>query len=463
VKGSSLALRITLMLGAICLVALGAGSFLMDWQVDHELEHRFEQSLATEAQALLESVAADPGARVPPAGIRGGKVEWLPSGVLRSEGRSYFDVRCGDAAPVLSDPPPPVRPGGWPAAAPGRPRRFGEQDLGGEHLGWLILQAPLPAPDGTPAATPPASCRLLLIQHRTKLDEIMLAIDWILILSPLTVLGTALIAVPLVVRRGLDPLNRLGERMHDIGPDAPGRRLEATGLAELDPLVARFNGVLARMDEGLVRERQFASGLAHETRTRLAELRALAEVEASYPSGRGLPEILGEVRRIGGELETTVVTLLRLTRLQSGGERPRLEDFALAPWLAQIARHQLANGSGPGVALRQELDPDLRWHSDPALLELAVGNLLGNALAYAPPGDIVRLRADAGGIAIDNAAPDLVPADLEHFGERFWRKQAPHSAHAGLGLALAGAAAQALRLRLEYRLRAGRLQATLRP
>ena len=97
-----------------------------------------------------------------------------------------------------------------------------------------------------------------------------------------------------------------------------------------------------------------------------------------------------------------------------------------------------------------------------ALLEVIVGNLLGNACAYAPEGDTVQLRADAHGLAIDNAAPGLTEADLVRFGQRFWRKQPPHAGHAGLGLALTAAAAQALGLALDFRLDPQqRLRATL--
>src|SRR5690348_18009217 len=47
--------------------------------------------------------------------------------------------------------------------------------------------------------------------------------------------------------RSLRPIGALVERMHSIGPNAPGQRLAPIGLKELDPLVARFNDVLGRM------------------------------------------------------------------------------------------------------------------------------------------------------------------------------------------------------------------------
>jgi len=185
-------------------------------------------------------------------------------------------------------------------------------------------------------------------------------------------------------------------------------------------------------------------------------------VESRYPSGRSTPELLAEIGSIGAELEATVTALLLLTRLQSGLERPQWQTLALAPWLERQLQRQQATATARRLALVSEGTPPEALHTDPALLEVIVGNLLGNACAYAPEGDTVRLRVDARGLAIDNAAPGLTDADLASFGQRFWRKQLPHAGHAGLGLALTTAAAQALGLALEFRLDAQqRLHATL--
>jgi signal transduction histidine kinase len=315
--------------------------------------------------------------------------------------------------------------------------------------------------DPSTTGPPTRSCALLFMQDRRAFDRLLTTLDWILVLGPALAMLVALFAVPLIVRRGLRPVHALVERMRDIGPHAPGQRLPASGMRELDPLVARFNDVLARMDEGLARERQFASGLAHETRTRLAELRALAEVEARYPSGRELKHILGEIGQIGAELEATVAALLLLTRLQSGLEQPQRQPLDLGPWLERQFQRHRAHAATRGVALAVTGTPPANLHTDPALLEVVLGNLLGNACAYAPTGDTVDIELGARGMRISNAAPGLEPADLTRFGQRFWRKQPPHASHAGLGLALAHAASEALGMRLVFELEEARLHATL--
>ncbi|NUO73012.1 MAG: hypothetical protein HOQ10_09890 [Frateuria sp.] len=445
-KPPSLAARITLLLVATSLVALGGGALAMDWRIDRAMEARFRDNLLTQAQALTTVVEVEQAAGTPRT----------PPALLAGEGRAYYELRCEDLPVLHSSPPPPVAPAGWPQSAGATPR-FANLPGRKGRLGTVMFAFQEPSTHSPPTR----SCALLYALDRRSFDRLLTALDWILVLGPALALLVALVAVPLIVRRGLKPVRALVERMRVIGPHAPGQRLPASGTRELDPLVARFNDVLARMDEGLARERQFASGLAHETRTRLAELRALTEVESRYPSGRSLPDILREVGHIGAELEATVAALLLLTRLQSGLERPHVQPLALAPWLErQLQRHR-ALAAGRGVTLAVEGVPPAELRTDPALLEVVVGNLLGNAAAYAPAGDTARLRLDAAQLHIDNAAPELEPHDLASFGERFWRKQPPHASHAGLGLALARAAAEALGMPLHFELRDGRIHAAL--
>jgi signal transduction histidine kinase len=467
----TLSARITLLLLVTSLAILGAGSLTMDWRIDNEMEQRFEQGMLAQAQALVSPIVIEPDHLEPESSA------WLSAGMLGVGSQAYYEIRCGDLGIAVSKPEPPVRPSDWPGPRSKTPR-FGQFGGGwNRQLGWVVLDFDAPLGEGwgvteaqrqstwdnTRNRLISRDCSILLLQSRHQLNQIMMSIDWILLLGPTLALLIAFIAVPPIVRRGLRPLHALGERMRDIGPSAPGQRLPPSGIRELDPLVERFNGVLARMDEGLARERQFASGLAHETRTRLAELRALTEVERRYPSGRSMADILTELGTIGGELEATVSALLLLTRLQSGLQPPQPQALPLGPWLERISQHPRVLAAARGVQVQLQIDPAQQLFIDPALFEVALGNLLGNACAYAPAGDTVRLRIDAGGVSIDNAAPALDPADLSKLGQRFWRKQQPDPGHAGLGLALAQAAASALRWRIRFRLVEQRLYAQLQP
>ncbi|MBU6478413.1 MAG: sensor histidine kinase N-terminal domain-containing protein, partial [Xanthomonadaceae bacterium] len=382
----SLRARLTLLLALAALIALGIAAKVVDWRVDSEMQQRFDASLLARAQAFASLVrSGDSGIEIDAVADRSAR---FPGGALTD----WYVVTCGGQVIAQSNPVPPQITSG---TAP----RFADARLpNARELREVALrfQPVVDEDDGAHSAGSRATtsaCELRYALDRDPIDDILNTLDWILLGSILGACALVLILTPWLVRRGLRPLEVLDRAMAGIGPDAPGGRLPASETPELVPLVTRFNEVLGRMDDGLARERQFASGLAHEFRTRLAELRTLVDVETRYPSGNDLRTVLGEVGNIGTELEATVTALLQLTRIESGLEQSHFEDTALEPLLARaVARHQ-GTAQAHGVRVESEFgrDPALAIKADPTLLEIVLDNLLGNAVAYAPAGSTVTL------------------------------------------------------------------------
>ncbi|HET7932092.1 MAG TPA: sensor histidine kinase N-terminal domain-containing protein [Rhodanobacteraceae bacterium] len=429
-KGISLRARLTLLLAVAALVSLGIAARVVDWRADTEMRQRFDASLLARAQAFAALVSrGESGVEIDVMADRAAR---FPAGASDD----WYAVTCEGRVLAKSDPtPPPIAVGNAPVFANARL-------ADGHDLRMVALRFQPMAEDGheqvgVASGQAAATCSLRYALDRRPLADILHALDWTLLGSLLGACVLVLLLTPWLVRRGLRPLDALDRAMAAIGPDAPGGRLPASRTTELAPLVTRFNEVLMRMDAGLARERQFASGLAHEFRTRIAELRALVDVERRHPSGRDLDAVLAEVGSINAELEATVTALLQLTRIQSGLTAARPESLALGPLLARLrARHQgAAQARGVQVTGTSGDAPAVTVKADPALLEIVLDNLLGNAVAYAPSGSAVTLHATATRIDVCNAAPALQAEDIANFGQRFWRKDAQGAGHAGLGLA----------------------------
>lgn len=450
-KTFSLRARLTLLLALVVLIVFGAAAKIVDWRADTEMQQRFDASLLARAQSLAALTQIENGRIV--VDIDNAATAPFPG----DANASWYEVSCGGVVVArTAEVPPSLATGLQPVFADAKVR-------GGRTLRMVAFRF-APTMDDQPAVAPGTpTCRLRYALDRGSLDDILHTLDFILLGSLLGACVLVILATPWLVRRGLRPLTALDHAMAGIGPDEPGGRLPTSGTSELAPLVARINEVLERMDAGLARERQFASGLAHEFRTRLAELRTLVDVETRYPSGRGLSSLLGEVGSIGAELEATITALLQLTRIQSGIEPSRPEGVSLASLLARLcARHQNA-ANARDVRIESAFDGDATFNItvDRALLEIVISNLLDNAVAHAPKGSSVTLRGDRNGVVVCNAAPALHQADLANFGQRFWRKGAHDAGHAGLGLALATAAARTLRMTLSFELDGGMLRAAV--
>ncbi|HEX7339612.1 MAG TPA: ATP-binding protein [Rhodanobacteraceae bacterium] len=455
-KRLSLTGRITVLVGIAAVLVVGAAALTMDHLVDAEMGRRMDADLLTQAQALQSLVG------VGPKGLNVDVAARAPHHrLLAGKALDFWAVTCANGGHVDSQPPVPRTPPQWNVTARSEPAyanvRAGHQLY---RAVWFRFVRQGEAHAGSSRG---GACSVLFMRPRGELDDILTTIDDILLLTPLLALLVVLLLTPVLVRRGLRPLVALGDAMRDIGPQAPGQRLRVPGAIELDPLVEHFNGVLVRMDESMARERQFAGALAHETRTHLAELRSLIEVEQRYPSGKPLSELLGEIGTIVGELQATVSGLLLLTRLEAGIESM---DPGRVP-LVELLDRQLELVQPTLAARRLTIVRDADESAaivvaDRTLLEIIVGNLVNNAAAYAPPGGEVGIRLTSRQLVIDNATRDLEAHEVEHFGQRFWSKHHGMGGHAGLGLALAGAAASAMHFELAFVLDAHmRLQATL--
>lgn len=275
----------------------------------------------------------------------------------------------------------------------------------------------------------------------------------------------ALLALVPLVRRGLAhglaPLTALNHRLRDWRGErgfapAPDRLPQ-----ELRPLADALTESLDRVARSLDRERRFSAHAAHELRTPLAEIRALAETITRWPDAAAadaaeIVEVCDRMTRLLGQLAI-------LARAEAGAVDAE-PDAPLDPAAARAAIDDALAARADAIAARG-------LHIDTAIITLppigndalwrsVVDNLIGNAVEHAPAGARVRIITTADAFAVLNPAPDLTADDLPRLFERFWRPAgAAHAAaHLGLGLSIARACAARLGATLDATLDDGNLE-----
>jgi two-component system sensor histidine kinase QseC len=455
IRALSLRLRITLSLIVAIVLILGSTTLLIDSNVDREVAERADANLLERAQALADVFSANMKASPQPF-----HSHRMPS-FLAEERIAYFAINCEGQRVTSSDEASTLP---WPTAVAGRSLFANMLDPKGFKLRAVVLrfspeldlQRGLTA-NGDHVMVQPVDhaspdCDLGLAVSRHEVRHFQEYLDRIEIGCVVLGFLAVIILVPLLVTRGLQPLSQLAEAMNEIGPETPEMRLGGIYAYELRPLVTRFNEVLSRMEDGLLRERQFASGVAHELRTPLAELRTAIEVELRYPSGRDLRTLLADMGDIGIEMEKIVTSLLLLTRIDAGIERLQLQSVNVATLTQRLVDRYQRSIQKRQIGLKVQLHPNAVWLADAGLLDVIFSNLLGNAVAYAPVGSEVTLRCDSEIWCVRNLAPDLTEQDVEFMGQRFWRKGKDAGVHTGIGLSLAASAARAQALKLDLSL-----------
>jgi signal transduction histidine kinase len=305
---------------------------------------------------------------------------------------------------------------------------------------------------------------LVVASQTAGLDRSIAGVAVVLIV---TGVGSLFVTVPLVrisLTRGLKPLGILSRQVMAIGPDRLDQRVdEASMPAELLPVAQGLNIWLGRLNESFQRERRFSSHVAHELRTPLAELKMIAESGARWPE-EATPERLGEMLEVIDELEGLLEKLLHLARADAGQQPLQLQNVDLEQLLDTVLGRFESKASERGIHLLKKVDGG-PFISDPDLISAVLGNLIGNSVDYAPVGSTIEVRLTPERVVVKNPAPCLVPEDLPHLFDRFWRKDASRTGygHSGLGLSIVGAYAALLGGSTEARITpAGELAVTVR-
>ena len=460
IRGISIRLRITLFLVAAIVLTLGSATWLLDSRIDNEVAAEADTNLLERAQALSDLFRIEPT-----AGQQTLRSGHMPE-FLADDGIVYFKIDCQGERALSSATAAGLD---WPTPALDKPVFADMSDSRHTELRAIALSFAPPHSAGSDLASgtsakelgSPSNCSLGLAVDLKPVRSFQRAMDHIEYGCILVALLIVVLLTPLLIRRGLQPLSRLAEAMQLIGPESPGRRLDNDSAFELQPLIMRFNEVLSRMEEGLLRERQFASGVAHELRTPLAELRTMIEVELRYPRARDPRALLADVGAIGREMERLVTALLLLTRIEAGIEQVQYRSIDVGALTYKMLDRHRSEIEKRHLDLSIHAPEKLFWQADPTLLEVILGNLVSNAATYAPAGSRLVLVYQSNTWRLKNDAADLSKADVALMHQRFWRKGKDAGVHTGLGIALATAAASAQSMCVSLTFDAGQIQATV--
>jgi two-component system sensor histidine kinase BaeS len=268
--------------------------------------------------------------------------------------------------------------------------------------------------------------------------------------EPFTVIGAVFILIGLLIMLAF--LGRGGQRF--AGPfgdliEAAGRvetgdysarvRVPNHGWRELKGLMAAFNSMAARLETDEEQRRTLLADVSHELRTPLAVLRG--ELEAMIDGVHPMDEahLSGAVDQI--EMLTKLVEDLRTLALAEAGTLPmHPEPTDIAVLCNEVAASFESLAAEHSVELELAMADDLPLVDlDPLRIRQVIGNLIANALRYAPARSAVSITAGRSGDSVDisvvDHGPGIPPGLLDHLFERFARSE--ESRGSGLGLAIA--------------------------
>lgn len=187
---------------------------------------------------------------------------------------------------------------------------------------------------------------------------------------------------------------------------------------------------------------RFMSATSHDLLQPINAARLFAaSLSTRLPRDADAAATLQQIDRSLHRAEQLIAELREIARLDSGAHTPRLGDFPIQPLLQTLADEFAPRCDEKG--LRLTIVPGSCWlHSDEALLQRILQNLLSNAVRYTARGRILlglRRRGDCAELQILDTGPGIAEEDqVRAFTEfeRLGNRRADDTEGLGLGLAI---------------------------
>jgi two-component system OmpR family sensor kinase len=252
--------------------------------------------------------------------------------------------------------------------------------------------------------------------------------------------------------RALAPVATMTTEAAAISQADLERRLqEPQRLDELGLLARTLNRMLDRLSRNVHRQKAFLAAASHDLRTPLTALQAELELAddprvTSDELRAALRDARGDVARLADLADD----LLELVAAEATGRPLLLTPTAVSDLIEGVVRRLQPLAQAAEVALSADATEAVVT-VDRVRTDQAVGNLVANAITYAPKGSTVEVRArveaaDAGPmfeVEVLDRGPGVRQEERELIFDPFQRGAGARGGGAGLGLATARAAAEA--------------------
>lgn len=244
-----------------------------------------------------------------------------------------------------------------------------------------------------------------------------------------------------------------------IQPDQPARLIVLSrDVTERERTRAALVDATAAANQANQAKSRFLAAASHDLRQPLSALALYLGVLKSR-LGEGHITVMQSIDDCVLSLTELLTDLLDVSKLDAGVVKPQTSDFALEELLQSLLSVHGAKARLKGLSLRLRLHGEV-VHTDRALLQRMLGNMIANAIRYTESGGVLvacRRRADRHwlevwdtGIGIDADKTGIIFEEFQQLD------QGARSRGSGLGLAIVAKSAALLGLQIRVASRPGR-------
>lgn len=291
---------------------------------------------------------------------------------------------------------------------------------------------------------------LIIRKSLIEKDDLVKNIIHVMLLAFGGLLVFALVSNWLISRKIWKPFYRSLDQIQQLQLNKLAKVIfEQTPTYEFNQLNSSLTSMTARMYQDYLNMKELTEDAAHEMQTPLAiaqsKLELLLQDESlTAAQQRNILLSYDELQRLS-RLNHSLLLLAKIENRQFPVSAP-LKLAAVIRKYLQLFEELIAEKQ---LTINSQLDEESEWPLHPALADLLISNLLGNAIKYNYPGGEITLLLTARSLQISNTS-ELAAIPADQLYQRFKKQQDTYSNSNGLGLAIVKKMADSYQLTLTY-------------
>lgn len=290
-------------------------------------------------------------------------------------------------------------------------------------------------------------CIIIVSTNIEKIQQSVNVLKQLLIPILFILLIVSIGAAWLFSRWFTKPLSQLSEATKEMAKGNYDITVNDKGQDEIAQLAHDFNTMTTEVNRSAELQRDLIANVSHDLRTPLTIIKGYAEtvrdLTGDDPKKREeqLSVIINETDRLSG----LVNSVMELSRMSSGHEKPVPVCFDLADLCDEVSFRYNEICRQSGYSFHFESESDCETYADPALIERALHNYLGNAIKHVGEDGYIGLKVfktnhDTIRVEVSDHGPGVPEQDLPHLFDKYYRSRADEGKQGtGLGLSIAKA------------------------